>query len=394
MKRKSLLFSMALVIIFVFSQLAVAQAAQVPTVLVNGKTLAMDAPPVTQQGRVLVPMRAIFEALGVKVNWDANSQTISGWLDDTKITLKIGEQSGFVGSKKLSLDVPAKVVNGRTFVPLRFVGESLGATVNWNAAANQVIVNTAVTGVGSLPTTLEGTLKVSGSTSVQPVAEDLANAFMKKYPKVNITITGGGSGLGIKDAAEGKVNIGNASRALKDSDPQGIVGTTIAKDAVVVVVHPGNSISALTKEQVKDIYTGKITNWKDLGGKDAPIIVNSRTAPSGTFDFFSEEFLEKQAVVSTAKQHASNGLVRQAVAANPNAIGFVSLGYVDNTVKAPTMNGVVPSMETAKNGSYHFVRPFNMVTKGEPTGLAKHFLNFALSSEGQAIVGKEYIRVK
>jgi len=244
-------------------------------------------------------------------------------------------------------------------------------------------------------TGLSGAIKMSGSTSVQPVAEELAQAFMAKNPDVRITIAGGGSGVGIKDAAQGKVNIGNASRALKDSDPKNIVGTTIAKDAIVVVVNPANSVSALTKEQVKKIYTGGITNWKDVGGNDAPIIVNSRTAPSGTFDFFSEEFLGKDVkVVATAKQHASNGLVRQAVAANENAIGFISMGYLDNSVKAPTMDGIEPSMENSKNGAYHYVRPFNMVTNGEPEGLAKEFLNFVLSEEGQTIVDKEYIRVK
>lgn len=238
---------------------------------------------------------------------------------------------------------------------------------------------------------LSGDIKISGSTSVQPLAEELAQAFMKEHPQVSITVTGGGSGVGIKDAAEGKVNIGNSSRALKDSDPQGLIGTIIAKDAVVVAVHPKNTVKELNKQQVKDIYTGKITNWQEVGGPNAPINVNSRTAPSGTFDFFSEEFLDKEKVTSTAKHHATNGLVRQAVAANENAIGFISMGYMDNTVKAPLMEGVAPNMENAKNGTYHFVRPFVMVTKGEPTGLAKSFLDFVLSSEGQAIVDREYI---
>ena len=392
--RQLTLISVVMALILLFSQFALVQSAnaQDTSVLVNGQRLSLDIPPLLEQGRVLVPMRAIFEAVGASVDWNEQTQTVAGRKGDMEVVLKIGDVNARVSGKKVVLDVPAKIASSRTFVPLRFVGESLGATVDWNAAARQVIVNTA--GAGSLPTTLQGALKISGSTSVQPLAEDFAQVFMKKYPKVQITVTGGGSGVGIKDAADGKVNIGNASRALKESDPKGIFGTTIAKDAVVVVVHPGNPVKDLTKKQVKDIYTGKITNWKDVGGKNAPIIVNSRTAPSGTFDFFNEEFLDKEKVVATAKQHASNGLVRQAVAANENAIGFISFGYLDKTVKAPLMDSVVPSMENAKNGTYHFVRPFNMVTKGEPTGLAKAFLSFVMSPEGQAIVAKEYIPVK
>lgn len=394
MKRKSLILSVMLIFILLLSQAVVGHASQGPSVLVNGKTLTTDTPPVIEQGRVLVPLRAIFEALGADVKYDDKTGTVNAELDGVKMTLKIGDKTAVVGGKNITMDVPAKIVKQRTVVPLRFVSESLGATVDWNAAAMQVIVNTLITGRDPIPAGLTGTLKLSGSTSVQPLAEELAQAFMKKYPGVKITITGGGSGVGIKDAAEGKVNIGNASRALKDSDPKGIVGTTICKDALVVILNPKNPVKELTKDQVKKIYTGQITNWKEVGGKDAPILVNGRTAPSGTFDFFVEEFLDKEKNAATVKQHASSGLVRQAVAANENAIGYVSLGYVDNTVSTPKMNGVVPTMETAKNGTYHFVRPFLMITKGEPTGLSYHFLTFVLSKEGQSIVSHEYIKVQ
>lgn len=396
MKKNLFIVTVLITLALVVSQFALVQpapAAQI-SVLVNGKTLTMDTPPVQEQGRVLVPMRAIFEAIGATVKWDGETQTVTGTKDGTKVVLKIGQKNALVGSKSVSLDVPATMVGSRTMVPLRFVGESLGATVDWNAAASQVIVNSAISGGPTPVGSLEGTLKISGSTSVQPIAEELAQAFEKKHQKVKITVTGGGSGVGIKDAAEGKVNIGNSSRALKDSDPKGIVGTAICKDVLLVVVHPKNQVGGLTREQVKAIYTGKITNWKDLGGKNAPIIVNARTAPSGTFDFFNDEFLQKDAMVTTAKQHVSNGLVRQAVAANENAIGYISLGYMDNSIKALKLDGVVPTMDNAKNGTYKYVRPFLMITNGEPTGLAKDFLEFVMSKEGQAIVSKEYISVK
>lgn len=390
MKKNSLLLILVLAIAMTFSQLAIAQGAQAANISVelNGQALSFDVSPTMDNNRVLVPMRAIFEALGAKVNWDGATNTVSAEKDGKKIYLTIGQKLASVSGEIVTLDVPAKIVNSRTLVPIRFVSESLGAKVDWDNSARKVIIGSAAVA------SLEGSLKISGSTSVQPVAEEMAQAFMKKHPKVTITVTGGGSGVGVKDAAEGKVNIGMASRAKKDSDPAGY-WNVICRDAIVVAVHPNNPVSELTKDQVNRIFTGKITNWKDVGGKDAPIIVNIRTAPSGTFDFFVEEFLKKdEKKTATAKQHASNGLVRQAVAANENAIGYLSLGYLDATVKAPKLDGMVPSLENAKNGTYKVVRPFNLITKGEPTGLTKAFINFALSSEGQAIVGKSYIPVK
>lgn len=389
-KKVSLVVSLLFVLSLIAVMFPLGQAAHATgtiSVLVDGKTLSMDSPPVQENGRVLVPLRAIFEAIGASVGWDQKTSTITAKKGDTTVVLKLGEKNAKVGATTVTLDVPARLGAGnRTLVPVRFVGEAFGGNVNWDGAARRVTVST--------PKDLEGSLKMSGSTSVQPIAEELAQAFMKKYPKVRIAIAGGGSGVGIKDAAEGKVNIGNSSRALRKTDPPGIVDTAIARDVLVVAVHPKNTVSNLTPEQIRAIYTGKITNWKDLGGKNAPIIVNGRTAPSGTFDFFHENFMGKDATVATAKQRASSGLVRQAVAADENAIGYISLGYIDNTVKALNISGVAPNIENARSGAYSAVRPFLMVTKGAPTGLTKEFLEYVLSEEGQKIVSKEYLPVK
>jgi phosphate transport system substrate-binding protein len=390
MKNRLLVVSLVAILTLLCAQLAF--AAGNISVLVNGKALSMDSKPFVTQGKVLVPMRAIFETLGASVKWDGKAQKVTAKKGDVEIALWMGKKEANVGSKSVTLDVAAAVDKGRTVVPLRFVAESLGAEVDWVSDKNTVVITTG--GGGAAAAKLTGSLKMSGSTSVQPLAEELTQTFMKENPKVQITVTGGGSGVGISDAADGKVNIGNVSRALKDTDPKGLVATTIAKDAIVIVVNPKNQVGALTTEQVKKIFTGAITNWKEIGGKNAPILVNSRTAPSGTFDFFKEKFLGEDNVVSTAKQHASNGLVRQAVAANENAVGFISMGFVDSSIKAPKLDGVEPTLENAKNGTYKIVRPFVMVTKGSPTGLAKSFLDFVLSSEGQSIVKKEYISIK
>lgn len=388
MKKLSLLMILALLIAnfgFVFA--TPAAAATPIKVIVNDSALAMDVAPVVQNGRTLVPLRAIFEAIKAKINWDAKTQTVTATKDSTTIKLTIGSATAYKNGAPIKLDAAAKILKGRTLVPVRFVAEALGLKVNWDAKTRTVTVDQFAG--------LSGSLKISGSTSVQPLAQDLADTFMKKNPNVQITITGGGSGVGIKDATEGKVNIGNSSRYLKPEEAKNLVPYVIANDAVVVVVNPENPVKALTTEQVKKIFTGEIVNWKDLGGADAPIILNARDAASGTGEYFIEHFLGKGGkLAATAKAHASNGLVRQAVASNKNAIGYLSLGYVDKTVKAPTLDGIVPSEANAKAGTYKVVRPFIMATKGDATGMSKLFIEWIQSPAGQKIVAKEYLPVE
>jgi phosphate transport system substrate-binding protein len=235
---------------------------------------------------------------------------------------------------------------------------------------------------------LKGDLKISGSTTVQPVATALAAAFMKKNKGVKITIAGGGSGVGINDAIAGRVNIGNSSRELKDEEKAaGLVATPICRDALVIVVNPKNKIKGLTSKQVTDIFEGKITNWSAVGGKSAPIILYSRTSPSGTLDYFAEEFLGKDAtkMAKTAKAQASAALVSKGVASNVNAIGFCGLDTLKG-VKGLPIDGSNPA--NAKKNKYKYIRFLNMCTKGKPTGLAKAFIDYARSAAGQAIAVK------
>lgn len=366
---------------------APATAASQIKVIVNEQNLSMEVPPQIDKGRTLVPLRAIFEALKADVNWNANTKTIIAKKDDTTIQLTVGQKAARKNGNTLNLDVPAKIVNGRTLVPVRFIGEAFNCQVNWNAGTRTVTVDQFAG--------LSGSIKLSGSTSVQPLAQELADAFMKKNPGAQITIAGGGSGVGVKDATEGKVNIGMVSRYLKAEEATTLTSYIIANDAVVVVLNPQNPVGKLTTEQVKKIFTGAIVNWKDLGGADAPIVLNARDAASGTGQYFIEHFLGKDGkVAATAKTHSSNGLVRQAVASNKNAIGYISMGYIDQTVKAPTLDGVVPNIANAKNGTYKVVRPFVMATKGEATGLTKTFIDYILSPAGRNIVAKDYIPVE
>lgn len=243
---------------------------------------------------------------------------------------------------------------------------------------------------------LSGTITESGSTTVQPLAEQLRDAFQIKYPKVTVTIQGGGTAVGIKAAQDGTVDIGAASRALTDAEKATLVDTVIARDGIAIIVNPTQkNITNLTKAQVKDIFSGKITNWKDLGGDNKAIVLVSREEGSGTRAAFQDLILGKDVLIAdTAILQSSNGAIRTTVASNPYAIAYLSFGYIDNTVKALSLEGVAATIDNARNGTYPAVRPLLFLTKTQPTGLVKTFIDFCLSNEGQAIVAKDYITVK
>ncbi len=234
-------------------------------------------------------------------------------------------------------------------------------------------------------------LQIAGSTTVLPIAEECARIFMEKHPGSRVDVAGGGSSHGIKSVADGTVDIGDASRDIKDSEREAypeLVPHAVAKDGVAPVVHPSNRINALTMEELQQIYTGEITNWKDLGGSDAEIVVVSREEGSGTRDCFESKVTKP--IGEEITQHAiiqdSNGKVRATVAGNEHSIGFLSLGYVNHEVKALTLNGVEPTVETVLSGEYAISRTLWMITKGEPDHAEEAFLDFVISEEGQRIV--------
>jgi len=257
---------------------------------------------------------------------------------------------------------------------------------------------TSVVAVAPTSANLSGDLTLAGSTTVEPLAEALAAALMKANPGLRIAVQGGGSSVGVKSAGNGTVDIGTASRELtadeKSTYPD-LQAFTIARDAIAIVANPGVKPVNLTKDQVRDIFSGKITNWKQVGGDDAAIVVVAREEGSGTRAAFEEMVMGKDAaIVNTAILQNSNGAVRTTVASTPNSIAFLSLGYLDKSVQPLSINGVLPSLETASNGTYPIVRPLLYLTKGEPKPLAKAFIDYTLSKEGQDLVEQQgYLRV-
>ncbi len=239
-------------------------------------------------------------------------------------------------------------------------------------------------------------LVIKGSTTVLPVAQAAAEAFMKKNPGANVSISGGGSGDGIKALIDKTTNIADSSRDIKAeetklAESKGVKPKShiVAIDAIVPIVHPSNPAQAVTIEQLSLIYQGKITNWKDAGGPDKKITVISRDTSSGTYETWEQKILHGARVTPRALLQASNGAIVQAVSKNKYAIGYIGLGYLNKAVKGLKVNGVEASEMTASAGKYPIARPLYMFTDGEPKGLTAKFINFLLSPEGQSIVKKE-----
>jgi phosphate transport system substrate-binding protein len=244
-------------------------------------------------------------------------------------------------------------------------------------------------------------LQLAGSTTVQPLAEVLAEAFMKLSPDVVIEIQGGGSSVGVTSAGEGTVDIGNASREIKSSEFEKFPNLqvfTIAYDGIAIVTHPDTKLDTLSVEQVRDIFAGEITNFSEVGGPNAPIVVVAREEGSGTRAAFEELVMEsgdeEKVIFERALLQQSNGQVRTTVSTTPNSIGFLSFGFLDASTRGVPIDGVEPMVANVKNGSYTIFRPLNMLTNGAPNDLAQAFLNFIMSDDGQAIVAEKYITVK
>jgi len=258
------------------------------------------------------------------------------------------------------------------------------------------IILAAVAGlalIAGTPLAAEKTITIKGSTTVLPIAQACAETFMNSHLDISISVQGGGSGVGITSIIDGTADIGDASRPAKDKEfakarENGfeLYENVVAMDGIAVIVHPSNPLSALTKEQIKNIYTGNISNWKDLGGKAGKIVVVSRDSASGTFETFNELALDGEKVRPDALLNASNKAVATTIATTPQAIGYIGLGYLSNEVKGLKVDNVDPTKANVLNGSYSLSRKLFMYTRGEPKDAVKTFLDYVTSPEGQKLI--------
>ena len=237
---------------------------------------------------------------------------------------------------------------------------------------------------------------IKGSTTVLPIAQGTLEAYMKKNPGVQISLSGGGSGEGIKALIDKTTDIATSSREIKKEEielakTKGInpVANVVASDALTPVVHPKNKVTNLSIDQLSQIYQGKITNWKEVGGTDLQIVVISRDSSSGTFESWDHFIMKKAKVTPKAQMLASNGAIVTAIAKNRYAIGYLGIGYVNKSVKPLQVNGITASIQTALSKEYPLSRELYMYTDGEPKGEVAKFIAFVKSAEGQKIVAKE-----
>ncbi len=238
-------------------------------------------------------------------------------------------------------------------------------------------------------------LQIEGSTTVGPIADAFAEVFMKMYPDLQISVNKTGSGNGAAALVDSRCDIAIMSRFMKDKEfksavEKGVfpVAHAVAMDGVCVVVHPSNKLSDLTIEQIRDIYLGKIKNWKDVGGIDMPIVVISRDTSSGTYETFEKFVMQKEKMGGHVQYVSANPEAHAKVRTTPGAIAYVGLGFLDHHVKAVKVNDVMPSQDTIVNGSYPISRPLYMFTNGYPKlgSMAHKFCTFYLSETGQEIV--------
>jgi phosphate transport system substrate-binding protein len=243
-------------------------------------------------------------------------------------------------------------------------------------------------GCSSKSTSRSHSLTIAGSTSVQPFAEKLAEIYMEINPKLVINVQGGGSTAGIKACRQRAAQIGTSSRDLH-AEENDLTKIIIAWDGIAIIVHPKNPIQNLTLTQIQGIFSSRIRSWSHLGGQNKPIYFVTREEGSGTRDAFENLVMKKIEISDEALVEDSNGSVREIIANNPFAIGYISFGVVNQQVKALAINSQYPSLTTIKTRSYQLTRPFLFVLNEPRTALAQEFISFVLSKEGQQILEKE-----
>ena len=260
-----------------------------------------------------------------------------------------------------------------------------------SSAAESTVAESSAAAPAETTTDLSGSISMVGSTSMEKLANALSEAFMEEHPDVTVTAEFVGSGAGIEAVTNGTTDIGNSSRSLKDEEKAaGVVENVVAIDGIAVCVDPANEVADLTKEQLTNIYNGTVTNWKEVGGADEPIIVIGREAGSGTRGAF-EELVDLKDACKYANELDSTGAVIAKVASTPGAIGYASLDALDDSVKALSLEGVEATAENIKAGNYFLSRPFVMATKGEiseQNDLVQAWFDYVMGDEGQQIASE------
>jgi len=389
MKNKLLALMLAIAMIVILIPAITVSAADDIALIIDGETVVLKTAPVKEGSTVLVPLSAL-EYIGARATYNATHRQYTISTAANKIVVALDSAMVTVNDDRLSpKNMGAKVKklqDGTVLVPLRAF-DALGAKTSFSASAGKIEI--------SYFNRMKGTLKVSGSTTVQPIAQAAADKLAEMNKELSITVSGGGSGTGINDAKAGTVNIGMSSREFTDDELRTLTPYAVANDGIAVIVHPSNPVKNLTKAQASKIFLGEIKNWKEVGGNDAPIMVMTRETGSGTLSTLIDLLLGSgKTVVSRATPFTSSTLIKQAVAKNANAIGFDSIGFVDATVKAVSLDGIDATADSVISGKYAMGRSLYVCTRGKASSLAAMYIDFLRSTRGQEIAYKEgYIKL-
>ncbi len=266
-----------------------------------------------------------------------------------------------------------------------------------------ILTMAVMVGVSSVYSQDKAKVIIKGSTTVLPITLKAIEVFKKTRPNISVSVDGSGSGNGIKALLDGSCEIANSSREMKKEEFAKAAASklkvreiVVGYDMIVPIVNPRNPVNALTKEQLKGIYDGSISNWKEVGGNDEKIVVVSRDTSSGTYEYWHEDVLKKTDTRKDALLQASNGAVVNTVAGNKKAIGYIGFGYLNKGVKAVQVNGIIATIANGKNGSYPISRKLYMyVNDNKLSSEAKTFIDYLLSNDGQKIVASTgYIPLK
>jgi len=356
------------------------------TVVVDGFEITTEA--VQTGNTVLVPFRFLEEAVGAITSFNPRNRRINIRTAGFNFVLTVDRESYTRNGANRRLPVAPVLVGGVPFVPIESIVTGIGGTLGVDLV-NRLLTVTYFSN-------MSGTVVVSGSTTLYPFAVAAADHLNETNRGLSINVSGGGSGAGRNAVIDGTSHIGmdsgtpNAAqrRAIREFIP-------VAFDAVAVVVHPSNPVYDLSMEDAAAIFLGEITNWNQVGGNNAPIIVHVRDGLSGTGDTVQSMLLGGTPWIETATPHASNGLQRNGVASDANAIGFLSVGYLDGTVSSVSLNGIVPNFETVSSGAYPLSRNLNFLSRQRPTGSAARFVDFIRSAHGQSIVAEaEFLPIR
>ena len=305
-------------------------------------------------------------------------------MEDIIMRVRHSKLLALIGAGILAVTTLVACGNGDATANTASSAEASSAAESTVAASSEVASTETTAG-------LSGSISMVGSTSMEKLANALSEAFMEEYPDVTVTAEFVGSGAGIEAVTNGTADIGNSSRSLKDEEKAaGVVENVVAIDGIAVCVDPANEVADLTKEQLTNIYNGTVTNWKEVGGADEPIIVIGREAGSGTRGAF-EELVDLKDACKYANELDSTGAVIAKVASTPGAIGYASLDALDDSVKALSLEGVEATAENIKAGNYFLSRPFVMATKGEiseQNDLVQAWFDFVLGDEGQQVASE------